>query len=1273
MSVPPQVVVSERFELLAKVGAGAFGEVWRAQDRATGQPVALKRLHQHVDDPATLVRFTREAEALSRVHNMHVVGYIAHGTELDGRPWLVTEWIDGVDLSKYRANPSISRRRLIQIIAEVAAGTHALHQAGLVHRDLKPSNVFVAEDGPSRVVDLGVAHLVDGTVLTDAGAILGTPAYMAPEQVRGDRIDSRADLWSLGILLYEIVTGETPFGTGHAIAVLGRVLLDPAAPLSALDPATPLALSQLVTALLDKDTQRRPSDAQWVAETLANLLTDTAHARWLDGPPRWHAALDATVAPSGATGPTALRAERRWVAFLAVRFAGATPTEWVGRCEDRGGRVETVGAAVFVGFGLTATRGDELAVAAAMALEARGFVARSALVAGWAEVRGNAVSAGALIDRAADVLAHTSATEVRVVAEGIERLEEQFEFRALSDGTSLLLAPRTGASIGLGLSPKLLGKPSKMVGRDKELALLLATISEAKQEQSLRVAVVTGEPGLGKTRLMHELRTRSRQQTDGELSWLLLRADAMMAETPYSLLVTAMRVAIGSEDLSDVQRWLSQSAGKNASEAQINTVHELLAGVGQGARHHNPAEYRERLLHTIDWWLASLLERRALVVAIEDLHWADRASVELIGRLLARREQSAFVLLAFARPEVFSRFTGLWRGTARTELKLSPLSERAGEMLVTGALELEASERKAIVRRAGGNPLFLQELVRARAAGISTLPAAVHAVLQARLDALGPEVRRIAQAASVFGANFWAEGVAALRGSRNVGAALAALERAELISSKPTSTLAHCTEYAFSHALARDAAYQMLVEGECVELHALAADWLRSVGERNGAVLARHFALAHRATEAAQQYRIAARRAFHESAFSEAAEHAVRSLDHEDAGDEAIDARLLAASAYQALGNIDKMLEFATRAESESAGDPARSIHARSLRADAQYALGYLREADQTLRSVLEESHASLWSARVFALVRLAEVDLSFGRANEADALVDEALGWLERGEGETYTRLRARRVRALALYAGGQAHLALDEAKSAVQDALTAGHRAGLVELSATYSWLLLRSGAISRAKAELARAEQECSQLGPLGVTPELGLIDAAIETEGDDRALAKQKCQRAIALAQESGVERIAYSARLRLWAFETMVDQPITELELLDSVLARAPSLGSIGAGIYAVNAVIALRKGAVLDAVARAEQALEALGPRGEVLEGDSFVRWVAARCLLAADRAREADTLLARARERLSRRASRFKDDTMRTAFVDAVRARRLLKQLWTERLRVDF
>src|SRR5262249_40423 len=271
--------VADRFDVGEMIGSGGMGVVHRAIDRLTGEDVALKLLKERGACP--LARFFLEARLLAELRHPGIVRYIAHGATLTGDAWLAMEWLSGGSLSEKLRDGPLPVRDAIALATRAAEALGAAHAAGIVHRDVKPSNLFLVGGGVDRikVLDFGVPRRGPfPRPHTPAGSRVGTPRYMAPEQVRGEIIDARVDVFALGCVLYLCLTGRNAFVGKDEMAVLAKILLDepPAVHRMRLD--VPASLSKLVVRLLAKDASARPADGNAVAAALAEIHADQARA-----------------------------------------------------------------------------------------------------------------------------------------------------------------------------------------------------------------------------------------------------------------------------------------------------------------------------------------------------------------------------------------------------------------------------------------------------------------------------------------------------------------------------------------------------------------------------------------------------------------------------------------------------------------------------------------------------------------------------------------------------------------------------------------------------------------------------------------------------------------------------------------------------------------------------------------------------------------------------------------------------------------------------------
>ncbi|MER5770345.1 serine/threonine-protein kinase [Streptomyces sp. NPDC001985] len=272
-------VIADRYELSTVIGQGGMGQVWTAYDRRLDRRVAVKLLRPDRMAAATTadeirLRFVRECRVTAQVSHPGLVTVHDAGTAGDDL-YLVMQYVEGADLADHLAeHEPYPWQWAVSVAAQLCGVLAAVHAVPIVHRDLKPRNVMVQPDGTVTVLDLGVASVIDTdtTRLTHTGSPIGSPAYMAPEQAMGGAVGPYTDLYALGVLLHELLSGDVPFTGPTALGVLHRHLHEPPFPVRGLRPEIPEALEALVLRLLSKDPQHRPGDAQEVYAALEPLL-----------------------------------------------------------------------------------------------------------------------------------------------------------------------------------------------------------------------------------------------------------------------------------------------------------------------------------------------------------------------------------------------------------------------------------------------------------------------------------------------------------------------------------------------------------------------------------------------------------------------------------------------------------------------------------------------------------------------------------------------------------------------------------------------------------------------------------------------------------------------------------------------------------------------------------------------------------------------------------------------------------------------------------------
>jgi serine/threonine-protein kinase len=329
-------IVAERYELVELVGTGGMSSVYRALDLLLERHVALKILHEtYLADPSTVERFRREARSVAQLSHPNIVTVIDRGED-DRRQFIVFEYIEGENLKELLERTGrLPIRRALELAIDVGRALAFAHQAGLVHRDVKPQNVLLDGDGEPKVTDFGIARSLDVESVTQTGTVLGTSNYIAPEQASGLPVDAYTDVYSMGVVLYELLTGELPFTGESFVAVAMRHVSEPPPSVLERRPEVPLRVANAIERALEKAPEDRfATMGEFVGEleaALGELGSSPAEDATAIVPPRAVRASAPRRAPP--------RRRRRWLlaAVLAAAAALAAVLAFVLLRDDPGG------------------------------------------------------------------------------------------------------------------------------------------------------------------------------------------------------------------------------------------------------------------------------------------------------------------------------------------------------------------------------------------------------------------------------------------------------------------------------------------------------------------------------------------------------------------------------------------------------------------------------------------------------------------------------------------------------------------------------------------------------------------------------------------------------------------------------------------------------------------------------------------------------------------------------------------------------------------------
>ena len=1295
--------IADRFLLERPAGAGGMGTVYRALDRVSGAPVALKLAADGND--ALRARALAEADALTALDHPAIVRLVAHGLALDGRPYLAMEWLDGEDLAARLERGPLTVAEAALLGARAAAALAAAHARGVVHRDIKPSNLFLPGGDVAQVklVDFGIARFAGAWErLTATGALVGTPSHMAPEQATGQRdVGPPADLFALGAVLFECLAGRPAFRGDSVMALLAKVVLDEPPRLDTLRADVPPAFAALVARLLAKAPVDRPTAAE-VAAALA------APERAAVGAPAAEAitceeqrlvcVLLARAAPEQAAPAPDIGAES--TLFNTTAPAGS-PTVLLGPGRDAldrlravvaplGGRADRLlnGALVAswravgppagaahdpAGLRPDAPR-DQAARAARAALQARQQLpgAALALASGLTERR-DALPLGPALERAAALLdAGEPLADVVLLDDVLAGLlDARFELAPSPAGLELL-AER---ALDQEEARLLLGRSIPCVGRERELRAVGDLIDECVAEPVARAVLVTARPGTGKSRLRRELlrlvRLRGERGERGEVDVWMAGGDELGAGSPFALLGAALQHAAGvrpGDPLEQRRARLEQRAARHVAEPERARVAAFLGEIAAApfpaeahpllaAARRNPAMMAEQVRRAWLDLLAAETAAHPVLLVLEDLHWGDTPSVQLAGAALEAQRERPFMILALARPEVRDRFPDLWAGRDVQELRLGGLTRRAAAQLIRHALP-DAGDAlvQRLVDRADGNAFYLEELIRAVAAGRGdALPETVAAMVQARLDALAPDDRRLLRAASIFGEVFWERGVFALLGVAEQAPAAAQLDSLvarEILVRRAGSRFPGEQELAFRHALLCDGACATFTDADRARGHRLAALWLENAGEDDPLILATHYERAAAPARAAACYHRAAERALAGNDPRGALAHAERALalGPEDALRPQVLHALMTASWFGGrLADAERWAAEVLSSAPRGSGLWCSAAQAKLLlltqRADAE-AVPFAADAVEGVEPTPENAGPllRLLSSNALILGLGGHAALAEPYRARAEAIAEAFGGSIEPGSlGIFYfSRGRLRLIVELSL------ELSLRDAEQALHCFEAAGDR--LYEELARFAVgnTLWELGAFERAEEALRRAVE--------GSVPDAHSAlagRACLALVLADRGALEEAVREATRTAAEArrvgdGLGETAGRFAL-VYALLRQGDAVATEREARAVLAERSGHLGMRGE-FQAVLADARLAQGKVAEALSLARELSGADAQCSKVTR--LLARPVEVEALLAAGEREEARAVLAEAHAEIVAIAARIEDAALRESFL---------------------
>ncbi len=1271
----PGDVVAERFELKSLPAAhGGTAAIFRAFDRETGATVALKVSYGRQARDAR--RFAREAEYLARFDHLSIVGYIAHGTA-QGVAYIALEWLSGESLEKRLARVGLTLEETVAMAGQVASALEHAHAHGVMHRDIQPGNLFLVDGKPERVkvLGFGVAGDVDGRGTWDQ--MSGAPMYMSPEQLGGAVIDWRSDIFSLGCVLYECVSGRRAFAGDTLMEIVSQVMLSEAEPLPALPPAVRSQLEPLVSQMLAKEPLDRPKAGRIARdlEALRRTLEPEPARPAQQAAPRMGeerrlvcvAVAHAPAQPSPLDKSTAklvdMHSNEMAIATDLARSFGASVAHVPGM-----GLLVVPDARFLVTDQLALVARCALALSAALPEMGVGLAARREVVKGGGWPFGEAVSV-------ASELAERAEREVLVDPSVAELLGRRFRVTETGRG-KVLLAYDPSAEVTT------VGRDARFVGRAPEVRMLADKLERVVAQRQPVATLLTGPAGVGKSRLLREV-LRALVGDGVGMHLLVGRGDPIGAGSPFAMAAQALYNAIEAGPNDSPSRLYAALERRLATIGLREHASKVVAYLGAllglpPAQHAAELAWALRdaalMADGIRWAFSEWLRHEAsgqqlLVLVIEDLHWGDYPTVRLVLGALNTLTDVPLMVFALGRPEVEERFGELARASERIELGgLAPeqAQELAGDLLGTRATPALVQR---LVQRGGGNPLYMRELAALPHHRDESLPETVLSTAEANIERLAPPARRLLRAASVFGEVFWPSGIVVLLGqwhAEEVSTWLPWLEGEGIIERRAGAELEGEPGYAFHAQLLRDVAYAMLSDADRAASHRLAAEWLEQHREADALILAEQWMRGGAPSRAVEHFRRAAEKAMAGHDFRGTIDYAERAVRCGPRGELLGGLHLLIATAHDwdtdnaaCAAAAEAALAHLKHGSGSWFTAFVLAIISRLRLAGAEGVTDLCDQLEAVAGAMIATEEEVIALARTSGyLTMYGDLDQgwSFFRRAEHRAQQFERQSPLLRGWLSWARAWQAQAAGDLALTLGHDtaSMLAFDEA----------GDLRNLCYARSNVGYAQMRLGLFEEAESSLSLALDTAQRLGlrtiASGAAHNLGLVQGLLHHH---------------AVAVETELAAIALFSSLRSGRGETMATEYLARIHLMRGDLAaaedaarRARSMAGDWPSLVAICSAslarVLVARGAFEEAQRAAEHGVELFEVHGSADGEEHFIMSAMAETLLRLGRVEEARAVLRDACDTLHAAAARIADDRLRWAFLHNVPEHRSLLEL---------
>jgi serine/threonine protein kinase/tetratricopeptide (TPR) repeat protein len=886
------------YKVLEEIGRGGMGIVYKGQDLKLDRLVALKFLHPEYyrskDEKELLVQ---EAKAASTLDHPNICTIYEIDEAETGQLFFAMAFYEGETLKSLIEKTRINIDNALQIIIQITSGIANAHKKGLVHRDIKPANIIITKEGVAKIMDFGIARLSGQDDAKKKRDISGTLSYMAPEQITGDPIDHRTDLWQLGVTLFEMLTSELPFSGEFEEVLIYSILNE--APISSLEIRfdLPPELEKIILKCLKKNkTERYESADQLLADLQSLVLSleelkkltskaETESVRKMREAERRHATIIFSEIGLGGNKEESVDAEEWAVVTKKCIELISTVARSVGGTVDK-----IVGNTISILFGIPSAIEKSSIKAVEAALKMRNKIHKFSISSstGFVPELKTGINTGMVIAEEVESEGKRDFSVFGELVTFVANLKEQSEFGKILIGPGTYKETRkyfhyeTAGSISVKSTDEAVpiyelitedkeqftsesgferSIQSKLVGRDKELSDLESQIHNVIKNKGSIVNII-GEAGIGKSRLIAELMNLDIMK---QVTVIEGRSISIGQNLSFHPIIDLLKnwADINENDTEPVALKKLEDAVRKVYAQDFNEVIPFILTM-LGIKFSNK-EYEERIkniegealqkliMKSVRELFGKISDQNPLIVICEDLHWADKSSIELLGFLFRLTETNRIIFINVFRPgypdtsDFIIEIIKDRYPNRCINISLAPLDESKSEILINNLLHIKdfpTDLRNKIIRRAGGNPFFIEEVFRTfidhgaivlkhnsyrvtEKMNEVVIPETINDILMARIDLLDENTRNLLKLASVIGRSFFYSIINEVAKSvDDIDNRLRFLEEIQLIRERKRLEE---LEYLFKHALVQEATYESILVKNRRDLHLKVADTIEKV------------------------------------------------------------------------------------------------------------------------------------------------------------------------------------------------------------------------------------------------------------------------------------------------------------------------------------------------------------------------------------------------------------------------------------------------------------